>query len=387
MSHVRKLGPERFQARWYTPEGREQTKVFRKKTDADNHCTAMDHAVLSGTYVDASAGKVKVSTMAEQWMATKVNIKPTTRSRLRSILDVHVLPRWGATPLGRVTHGSVQSWVADLTNAGLSPATVKKVYGALSGLLAEAVRDRRLPANPCEGVKLPRIVQTKRRYLSAEQVEDLADAAATPTGRSRGARSDQTFAQNRLVVYVLAYTGLRWGEVAGLRVSAVDLLRRRVNVSEAVVDVDGAGLQWTTPKDHESRSVGIPPFLVDLLATHMAGKQPGDLLFESPNGGPLRHRAERRAWFSTASKMAGASGLTPHELRHTAASLAVSAGANVKAVQRMLGHASAAMTLDIYADLFESDVDEVAGRLGKVREQATESRRNRGSVTIMQQLG
>ena len=95
----------------------------------------------------------------------------------------------------------------------------------------------------------------------------------------------------------------------------------------------------------------------------MGGKAPTDLLFASSAGGRLDHRRERPAWFDRAAASIGFDELTPHELRHTAASLAVSVRANVKAVQRMLGHASAAMTLDTYADLFDDDLDDVGERL------------------------
>jgi integrase len=169
------------------------------------------------------------------------------------------------------------------------------------------------------------------------------------------------------VVLVLAYCGLRWSEVAGLKVGRVDLLRRRLDVAEAVTAVNGARLVWGTPKTHETRSVPLPRFLVDDLAVHLAGKAPDDLVFTAPDGGVMRNRNARRAWFDRAASAIGETGLTPHELRHTAASLAVSAGANVKAVQRMLGHASAVMTLDRYADLFDDDLDAVGDRLDAVR--------------------
>jgi integrase len=107
----------------------------------------------------------------------------------------------------------------------------------------------------------------------------------------------------------------------------------------------------------------IPRFLADDLAQHLAGKSPDDLVFTAVEGGVLRNRNARRAWFNQAAVAIGVPNLTPHERRHTAASLAVSAGANVKAVQRMLRHASAVMTLDRYADLFEDDLDAVASRL------------------------
>jgi integrase len=111
--------------------------------------------------------------------------------------------------------------------------------------------------------------------------------------------------------------------------------------------------------------VPIPRGIADDLAVLLAGKAPDDLVFTAPEGGLLVLTNFRRRHFDQAAQSVGLDGLTPHELRHTAASLAVSAGANVKSVQRMLGHASAAMTLDVYSALFDDDLDAVAERLDK----------------------
>ncbi|MEU5945164.1 tyrosine-type recombinase/integrase [Micromonospora sp. NPDC047465] len=160
----------------------------------------------------------------------------------------------------------------------------------------------------------------------------------------------------------LAHTGLRWGESSALRVSRLDLLRRRVTVAVAFVEVSGELVEGT-PKNHQRRSVPIPRFLVDELAAHVAGKRRNEMVFTAPNGGPLRNTNFRARVFGPAAASVGLVGLTPHDLRHTAASLAVAAGANVKAVQRMLGHASASMRLDGYAGMFGDDLDTVATRL------------------------
>jgi integrase len=141
----------------------------------------------------------------------------------------------------------------------------------------------------------------------------------------------------------------------------LDLLRRRLVVAETLSEVNGH-LMWGTPKNHQARSVPVPGFLVDMLAEVTVGGAPADLVFTTWRGKPLRNLNFRRDVFDKAVDDAGLSGLTPHELRHTAASLAVSAGANVKAVQRILGQASAAMTLDVYSGLFDDDLDGVAAR-------------------------
>lgn len=129
-------------------------------------------------------------------------------------------------------------------------------------------------------------------------------------------------------------------------------------------------LIWGLPKDYERRSVPFPHFLVDPLVAHCAGRSPEALLLHSGAGTPLRVRNFRRDVFDSAAEAIGLTGLVPHELRHTAASLAISAGASVKAVQGMLGHASAVMTLDTYADLFPDDLDRVAEALDEARSNA-----------------
>lgn len=162
----------------------------------------------------------------------------------------------------------------------------------------------------------------------------------------------------------LAYTGLRWGEAVGLRVNSLDLARRRVLVQTNAVRV-GGHIVIGSPKGYEMRSVPFPAFLEALLTGQIAGTQRNQLVFGDGNI-YLATPTHGDGWFAGARKRARLTdssmpvGLTLHDLRHTAASLAISAGANVKAVQRMLGHASAAMTLDTYADLFDDDLDAVA---------------------------
>ena len=279
-------------------------------------------------------------------MSAQGHLKPSTRATYESILSKHVLPRWGSTPLSKVAHEDVAVWVSGLINSGLSPATVRYVDRVFSLLLDLAVRSSRIPRNPATGVRLPTVQIAAKRFLNHQEVNALAQAAG----------------DYRVAVLLLSYCGLRWGELAALKVGRVDLLRHRLSVAEAVSEVRGT-LIWGTPKSHHARSVPIPRFMVDDLAVAMAGKAPDALIFVSRRGAVLRNLNFRRDVFDPAATAVGLDGLTPHELRHTAASFAVSAGANVKAVQRMLGHASAAMTLDVYSGLFDDDLDGVAERL------------------------
>ena len=346
MGSIAKRPDGRWRARYRDANKKEHSRHFTRKIDAQRWLDSVASAVQTGNYVDPARARLTVGALSHEWFDSKVNLKPTTRALYASVLDVHIRPRWGDTPLIRVEHGAVQRWVADLTSSHTSAGHVRKIHGVLLGILNLAVRDRRLPTNPAAGVTLPRVIERPRRYLTAVQVERLA-AAAGP---------------GREAVLILAYCGLRWSELAALRVGRVDLVKRRLEITQAMTEVDGV-LIVGTPKNHERRAVPIPQSLIDDLKPLLAGRSRDDLVFTTPLGTPLRNRNARRSWFNDAAISIGEPGLVPHELRHTAASLAVSAGANVKAVQRMLGHASAAMTLDRYADLFDSDLDAVADRL------------------------
>lgn len=306
MANIQKRSNGTWRARYRDTAGKEHARHFGRKVDAQAWLDGVTTSVQTGSYVDPVRARVLVGTLADQWIAGKVSLKPTTRALYDSVLSTHVLPRWRDVPLVQVEHGDVQAWVAQLVGSGMSPGHARKVHGVLSGVLSLAVRDRRLPANPAIGIDLPRLRERARRYLSARQVEQLAVAAG----------------DGRTAVLVLAYCGLRWSELGALRVGRLDL-RRRLVVAEAMTEVNGGQLVWGTPKSHESRSVPIPQIVLDELATQIFEKSRDDLVFTTAGGTPLRNRNARRAWFDSAATEIGEPGLTPHELRHTAASLAV----------------------------------------------------------------
>ncbi len=364
MASIAKRADGQWRARYRDAAGREHARHFGRKVDAQRWLDGVTAAVETGTYVNPRAGRVPLGEWASRWLQGQAQLKPTTRARYRGILDGHVLPQWADRQLTTLSHAEIQSWVAGQVSAGFAPATVRKHFRVLSLVLDLAVRDGRLARNPATGVNLPRADQARRRYLTHRQVHLLAAETARPRPGTRlPYREREVMDSYRLVVLVLAYCGLRWGELAALKAGRVDTGRRRLEVVESVVEVDGV-LVWGVPKGYERRSVPVPAFLLEELRRHLEGRKPEDLLFTGlRGGGVLRNRIFRRAGFDRAAAAVGLQGLVPHELRHTAASLAVSSGANVKAVQRMLGHASAALTLDTYADLFDDDLDAVADRL------------------------
>lgn len=353
---------KRYRAHYRDPDRRNREKAgFKRKRDAEEFLAGVVVTTLRGEYVDPGQGRVNVRELGMDWISNQSHLKPSSFSAVETAWRVHVEPTWGSRRISEIQHSDVQAWVTRFAAGDVRPRSatvVLRSYGVLAAILDVAVRDRRISMNPARGVKLPRKTKKHRAYLTARQVELLASLV-------RGGHST--------LIYTLAYTGLRWGEVTGLRVGAIDSTRRRILVQENAVSVGGK-IVVGTPKTHERRSVPYPSFLSELLAAECAGKTRDQLVF----GDGVVHQVAPKSgvgWFWSAVQRARQADdtfpdLTPHDLRHTAASIAISSGANPKAVQRMLGHASAAMTLDTYADLFEDDLDSVSNRMNKVRADA-----------------
>lgn len=351
---------KRYRVRYRKPDNKSTDKRgFRTKRDAEAFAATVEVSKLKGEFVDATAARATIAALGPEWLARQTHLKPSAYRPIESAWRVHVLPRWGDVPVSQIRKTAIQDWVADMTRGdskatpprpGKGATTVKRNYGVLASILDDAVEDRRVLSNPARGVTLPRKVKKPHVYLSHEQVHELASASKYP-----------------LLILVLAYCGLRWGEATGLRVKHVNMIRRRLQLEENAVDVAGKVIVGTL-KSHKTRSVPFPQFLEKPMGEACKGKHRDDLVFPNDDGSYLKVTGStegRGTWFSSAVTRSGIPRVTPHDLRHTAASFAVSAGANVKAVQRMLGHSSAAMTLDIYAELFDDDLDAVAIALDK----------------------
>ncbi len=346
---------KRYRVRYRTPDNRQTDKRgFRTKRDAERFANTVEVAKLKGEYVNPADARTTVDGLGQAWLERqKAHLKPSGYAVMETAWRIRVEPRWGRVALGDIKPTALAAWLAELGQGteqtkAVGASVVKRTHHVLSQILADAVRDNLIPRNPAAGLSLPRTSRKRHVYLTHQQVGALADEAG----------------DYGTLVLLLAYTGLRWGEGVGLRVQNLDLLRRRIQVNENAVQAGGQ-MHVGSPKSHKQRSVPLPAFLVPLLARQCEGKGGTDLLFG--DGEHLRRPHPESGWFAKAVAGSGVLRVTPHDLRHTAASLAVSAGANVKAVQRMLGHASAAMTLDLYADLFDDDLEAVATALDLAR--------------------
>ncbi|MCH6197520.1 tyrosine-type recombinase/integrase [Corynebacterium mastitidis] len=336
--------------KWVDLAGKEKSRTFKRRIDADQYRVKIESDIMRGEYIDRAHGQITVEEVWRRWEPTQATRAKKTRYDRQGNWRRYVQPRWGGTAIARITKSDVQLWIAELHEEGYSVSTLEHALEVLRLVLGFAVEEGHLLKNPASGIPLPARKPEDRYYLTVPQVETLANCIGQDYG---------------LMIRVLAYCGPRFGEVAALRGKDILLDRRRIWLRRAV-SRPGGKAEIKDLKNHRARMVAYPQQLHDALASRAAEVGSEGLLFTSPEGGVLNDsNFHTRTYGPAKAKVREVLGeefplLTLHDLRHTAASLAVRSGANVKIVQLMLGHASASMTLDTYSDLFPDDLDRVA---------------------------
>jgi integrase len=362
--HETKAGQTRYEVRLRGVDGRERSRTFRTRKEAERYERGQQTDLDQGEWVDPRNGRVTLGRWAAEWQRTVVHLRPTTQRIYDANLRNHILPDLGHVPLAKLTPSMLRGWLAGLTTKKgghgrpLSLGSVAQVYRTLNRVLAAAVDNESLGRNPLRGVKPPRVAPEPMRFLSHDEVATLAETI------------DPRY---RALVLVAAYSGLRAGELIGLRRNQVDLLRRTITVVEQVQYIGGRMLASVPKSSAGRRQVAVPGLVVSALEEHLDRySEPASdgLVFPAPEGGYLRlENFRKRAW-NPAIAAAGVAPLRVHDLRHTCASLAIAAGADVKVLQRMMGHVSAALTLDRYGHLMPGQAHSVADRLDEMARRA-----------------
>lgn len=336
-----------WRAVYWGPDARKHSKSFARKIDAERWLKVSEAEVLTGQWFDPTAGAELFGPYAEEWVAHKRStVGETTATNTESLLRARVLPEFETKQLKQITTADVRRWIAAMTDEGLSASTVHTYRKVLTQVLDQAVDDGLIASNPAKKAKAPSPRPRRQLFLSAVELRELAGECGD-------------FAP---LVWFLGWSGLRFGEATALRVGRVDPARRRVRVEEAATEVAGR-LVFNLPKTHEARTVIVPRFVIEAIQPLLDDKKNDALVFTALRGGPLRLNNFRHRVFTPAAERIRKPDLVPHDLRDTAASLAISSGGSIKAVQRMLGHASAKMTLDVYGSLFEEDLEALADRI------------------------
>ena len=337
---LRELPSGRWQARYPDPDtGRlvPAAQTFSSKTAADRWLSRKRTEIDAGIATDDRAGNQPLSKFWPAYVRTWGGLAPSSKASYEAAWRLRIAPHFGDVKVRRIRPSDVDEWVSSMIASGKSRALIVETVGVLKRVLDRAVRDKVIPSNPCAGrhMTLPRKQQVDRPVLSPPDVEKIATACAHE--------------RDRVLIRLLAYGGLRIGEAFALRWASVDLDGQLVTIRENVSSNTGPVILRPT-KTYANRRIDIPKKLADQLRDYRTKSFSGDvttLVFPDANGNHLRYTNWRKVW-NQATASAGIKAL-PHDLRSTAASLLIDAGASVKDVQVHLGHSSIAVTMDVYA--------------------------------------
>lgn len=340
-------GRPRYRVRIYRNSRYVVGRTFTRRADAVQWEADQNRALSLGQWSDPRLGELSVQEWCERWSAAQQHRAPGTVIKRRSLIDRQIVSEFGRRPLRSVKPSEVAVWAARLAHEQ-SASTARQTVSILSRTYEFAMADGVVSKNPCAGLKLPRAGGNEPNPLTHTELWALADSMPSP--------------RFRVLILVAGYCGLRWGELAGLQWGDLRDDCSLIWVRRAASERLPAG-EFQAPKSHSARQVPVPVIVAaELMAYRPRQTEVTELVFPSRYNTPLRNGNFRNKVFDQRVSSLGLD-ITPHNLRDTAASLAIQAGASVVAVARMLGHKDAATTLRYYAGYFPSDLSDLAHAL------------------------
>jgi integrase len=344
-------------------------KYFNKtihgtKKDAQKFLTAKTREKDLGVFIEPAL--MPLNEFLDRWLSdvAKNKLRARTFDNYESLLNCHVRKRLGAKRLSDIQAYEVQKFYNEMKKANYSPKTIRHVHNVLSSALKQAVKWKMLTQNPCEVCELPRQEKIEMMYFTPEETAKFLNAA----------KDDKYFPAFLLAIE----TGMRPEEYLGLQWKDIDFENKILAVRRALVVKKGGGFIFTEPKTKKSRrSIPISNSLIDALKAHRrnqleermklgASYQNFDLVFASGIGTPLLHGNLLRRHFKPIRDKAGLPSIRLYDLRHTTATLLLSAGENPKIVSERLGHASIVLTLDTYSHVLPSMQKDATNKIEKL---------------------
>jgi integrase len=347
----------RWRASYVGSDGKRHYLHGWSKADAKAKLDAALRDKADGLFV--AGPSQTVAEFLTAWLPHKTDLAPRTIERYRGLLRLHIAPAIGDVRVRKLMPQQIADFYLERGQL-LSPSTIGQIHAILHGGLAQAVRWHVISRNPADAVHAPRPTRREMRFLDTPQVRTMLAAAE---GDSLEA------------LYVAAvFTGLRLGELLGLRWRDLDLEGRALTVRNTLTRQDGQWILRQPKTVHSRRTIRLAPVVADTLRAHYIAEaerllalghrlQPDTLVFSDRWGDPVNpwHVTER-AW-KPLLRRAGLPEIRFHDIRHTFASMMLSEGARVDVVSKMLGHASPAITLSIYAHLMPGDEEAAVARL------------------------
>ena len=345
--------------------GKPERKSVYGKTQADvrKKMTAVLRAVDSGTY--QAPDKTTVAEWLDEWMKTfcAVKVKPLTYSSYEVAIKNHIKPAIGAVKIQAVKGVHIQKLYNSMTAAGLSPKTVKNVAAILHKAFSVAQKQGMVQGNPCDAAELPKATQKEIKPLTDAEIPLFLQAI-------KGLSMENAYA-------LCLFAGLREGECLGLSWEQVDFKAQRITISQQLQKEKKKNAAYyiaPSTKSGKPRQIEPPEIAFQYLRAERkrqaenclaAGElwnNPDDLVFTDAIGGHLRISTFYKT-FKRIAESIGRPDARPHDLRHTAATVAIAAGADIKSVQDLLGHATASFTLNVYAHTSDQMKKDTAARM------------------------
>ena len=310
-------------------------------------------------------GKYTVGQWMDEWFEAyaKVKVRPSSHQTYKGYIENHIKPNIGDIPIEKLTSLQLQKFYRLLLTEGripriesekqpkgLSAKTVRNINQVISSAMDMAVRHKLILTNPTEGCELPKVEHREMKTLPAEQLGAFL----------REAKESGVYE----LYYMELATGLRRGELLGLKWEDVDLQNGIIHVRRQVARVDGEVKELPLKTKNSYRNISISQDAVAML-TEMEAHRSSDYVFPSSTGGPISPDSVNNM-LHRVLKRAGLPSIRFHDLRHTFATLALQNGVDIKTVSGMLGHFSAGFTLDTYAHVTTSAQKEASRTMGKV---------------------
>ncbi len=367
--NIRKRKDGRWEGRYTAGTNPENGKqIFKNvlgKTQAEVK-EKLKKALADSQRLDlAKQGKYTIGTWMDAWFenVAKIKVRPSSHQTYRGYIDNHIKPNIGNIPLEKLTtmelqklyrklltSGRVERIEAEKQPKGLSAKTVRNINQVISSAMDLAVAQKIILENPTKACSLPRVEHKEMQTISAEQLQAFLEEA------------------KRSGVYEMYYielsTGLRRGELLGLKWEDIDMQQGIIRVRRQVSRIDGKIVEAPLKTKNSYRAVTISPHAIEVLKQQKA-KTNDQYVFPSPNGGPISPDSVNNM-LKRVLQRAGIPKVRFHDLRHTFATLALQNGVDIKTVSGMLGHFSAGFTLDTYAYVTTAAQKEAALTMGNV---------------------
>jgi len=367
--NIRKRKDGRWEG-WYTAgrdpvTGKQIFKNVLGKTQAEVK-EKLQKALAQAKKVDfAKTGKYTVTMWMNEWFdnVAKIKVRPSSHQTYRGYIDHHITPNIGNIPLEKLTTMDLQKLYRKLLNKGrvdrieakdqpkgLSAKTVRNINQVISSAMDFAVAQKIIPENPCKAVALPKVEHKEMQTIPTEQLQAfLQEAKATGVYE---------------MYYIELATGLRRGELLGLKWTDIDWKNGIIKVRRQIARVDGQIVEAPLKTKNSYRTVTISQQAIEVLKQQKE-KTNDEYVFPSPNGGPISPDSVNNMLKRVLAR-AGIPKVRFHDLRHTFATIALQNGVDIKTVSGMLGHFSAGFTLDTYAHVTTAAQKEAADAMGNV---------------------